>query len=58
MIWVMSLYGFKDVSMSFENLSLDRMVERQSGLLRQLEARDFSRVRLHNTIKIYFALSL
>ena len=23
------------------------MVERQSGLLRQLEARDFSRVRLH-----------
>ena len=28
-------------------MSLDRMVEKQSGLLRQLEARDFSRVRLH-----------
>ena len=30
-----------------ENLSLDRIVESQSGLLKRLEARDFSRVRVH-----------
>ena len=39
----------QDLSLELENLSSDRIVERQSGLLRQLEARDFSRVRLHLT---------
>ena len=34
-------------------LRLDRMTDRQSGLLRQLEALDFSRVRLHKLRGLY-----
>ncbi|MBQ7196927.1 MAG: hypothetical protein IJS40_05915, partial [Synergistaceae bacterium] len=39
-------------------LRLDRMTDRQSGLLKQLEARDFSRVRLHGVMKADIVMAI